>query len=615
MGTKGLLIFLISISVLQATSQNRDAEKINFCDSILRVGAADYSYPGLSIVYCANDTTWLGSYGVLEFERGALTEASSLFQLGSVGKVLTAIAVLQQVESGNLDLKKDIREYLPWIRTIGPTNLVDLLTHSAGMNDKNIGYFAKSPKNVQSLEEHLKESLPTFYQQAGLEINYSNYSYAIAGYLVEIASKLPFDEYVKTQIFDPLNMKDSFVGFDPTYQQKPSYAKGHTISEEGFIENEVFARHAIPAGSLISSARDMSKLIGAMANADSVLLNPASWQLLYTRQFSNHPELTGYSLGLEEQRFGNQIFWAKGGMLTGFLSQIVILPDTTAIFIAMNCGEDSFLEEFHEKFFTQFYESEVTNSFIPKVTKLNEYVGEYRNARYDRDGVESIISLFRGAFEVWEGEDGLIAYHNGEMHTYVYAGNDIFKNISNPNEKLVFKIDDSGNVSKLFRSVNIGGLSIPATFEKTKWYNSPSFVNEYYGFVPLTIILYGVSLLFVSIVSIVRIWNPKFWKWKLLRKHYYVVAGIGILAVVLHSIMAVLPLVKSPMEFLFGLPQQFNTYNQLSYLIALSALLMMVLSAILFVKNDETVLSRMLFGLLTISMVLHSFFLWQWNFL
>ncbi len=608
----GLILFLL---VFKGISQPLHTNKTQFIDYLLLAAAEDHAFPGFVISYSSTDTSWSKGYGFRRWGSDEQITASTRFQLGSVGKILTAIAVLQQVERGALSLDKDIKEYLPWIDTQSSVTLKDLLTHSAGMNDRNIGYFARDSNNLESLHEHIASKLPTFHQKAGLEINYSNFSYALAGYLVQVVSSTPFQAYVQRHIFDPLEMEESLVGFDFSYQSKLNYAEGHKVEQDGFEVTKEYARSALPAGSFISTANDMQKLIRAMSQRNSTLINKTSWELMFTRQFSNHELLTGYSLGLEEQVVGNQTYWAKGGMLTGFLSQVIFLPDEAALFLAMNVGNDEFLEDFHRLLRNEFYAPHAADSEGPEVPDLSMYTGEYRNGRYDRDGIENIISLFRGAFDVWEADGGLQVYHNGAIHTYQYVGENVFENQTNPTEKLVFKFDDHGKVNRLYRSVNIGGLTVPATFEKTQWYNSPSFINEYYGVIPLIIVAYSICLILVLAIRLIRLIKPNFWKWKLLPRRYYLIALVGIVSLIVHIVKAIMPLVKSPLSFMFGLPDEFLIFNSFSYVILVIAIVMLIHVVLAFSRGYGSVLSRILFGLTSVCLSIHALFLIYWNFI
>ena len=259
---------------------------------------------------------------------------------------------------------------------------------------------------------------PGLFQVPGTEINYSNYSYALAGLIVQEVSEKEFSIYVEERIFKQLGMTNSTLEFPEAYETLEEYASAYRKSEDGFKEVHIYPRHAVPAGSLVSTPEDMGKFIKSLFNNNTSLLSEKSWDLFYTQQFTNHPLLNGYAYGLEHQNAFGMDAWAKGGMLPGMLSQILIVPDEYAFFSVLNTDDDSFSEIFCNTL------RDKTQADISLQHDFNEnintakYIGVYRNKRYNRNSEENIVSLFRGQFDVYDNqtEDTLVVYHNGSCH-------------------------------------------------------------------------------------------------------------------------------------------------------------------------------------------------------
>ncbi|MEM7297557.1 MAG: hypothetical protein AAF391_04750, partial [Bacteroidota bacterium] len=367
--------------------------------------------------------------------------------------------------------------------------------------------------------------------------------------------------------------------------------------------------------SFVSTANDMSRFLMAIVKRDSSILQSESWELLFTKAFSNSELLSGYSLGLEEQLCGDITYWAKGGMLFGFLSQVVFFPDNSALFIAQNTINDDFLESFHKELRKTLCNKTSQNTTKSKQVNLERYAGEYRDARYDREGVENIISLFRGAFNVWSGEESLNVWHNGKLQSYVHQGDHVFVNTDNPDEKMVFLVDENGSISKLYRNVNIGGVYVPTTYEKTSWFNSPTFVNEYYGIVLIVIVMYGAISLFMMIVFLIRRWKSRFWKWSTLPFLYHLTAIASISIVITHIMKALLLLIRQTKEFLFGLPEEFVFYNSLGYLVPVFALLLWAALVQAILRKEGTLAGRIVYAIFAMAFTTHALFLSYWNFI
>jgi CubicO group peptidase (beta-lactamase class C family) len=192
-----LLIGLITGVFLPANAQDKTT-MADFCDSLFKSGLDEKMIPGGIVSMVKNGKILLAKgYGHADIESRIPVQADhTLFQIGSVGKVLTAMAVLKLVDRGALNLNEDIGTYLDDFSLTeflqSPVTLKHLLSHTAGINERVIGYAARTSKDVQGLEQHLEERFPKFFQEPGKSISYSNYGYALAGLIVERVSKMPF---------------------------------------------------------------------------------------------------------------------------------------------------------------------------------------------------------------------------------------------------------------------------------------------------------------------------------------------------------------------------------------------------------------------------------------
>ncbi|HJT81504.1 MAG TPA: serine hydrolase domain-containing protein, partial [Chthoniobacterales bacterium] len=123
----------------------------------------------------------------------------TLFRPGSISKVFTATAVMQLVEQGKLDLDRDVNEYLdfPIPNTFAePVTLRRLLTHTAGFEETLKNLFVPSAKEMRTLRNYLVAALPQQIFRPGTVPSYSNYGFALAGYIVERISNEPFERYI-----------------------------------------------------------------------------------------------------------------------------------------------------------------------------------------------------------------------------------------------------------------------------------------------------------------------------------------------------------------------------------------------------------------------------------
>jgi CubicO group peptidase (beta-lactamase class C family) len=591
-------------------------------DSLLNKGLQDKMFPGVGIALFKNDSTQFFNYGLAKIESKIAVSKQTKFQLGSIGKLITAIAVLQMVDQGKLEMKTDITEY---IKDLGldlrtkdnPVTLHCLLTHSCGFNDTNIGYMAKDEGSVLPLMEYVRKTNPGLFQAPGTDINYSNYSYALAGFIVQKVTNTEFATYVDSNIFNPLEMANSTFNFPYGYETKADYANAYTKTDEGYNEVQIYPRHAIPAGSLVSTQEDMGLFVKALFNKDSNILSANSWKLFYTQQFNNHLLLNGYGYGLEHQNINGYNSWAKGGMLPGVLSHILIVPNEFAIFSVVNTSDDNFGESFYKTLFDKTFPDSTSVKELKKNVSTTKYTGIYRDKRYNRKTEENIVSLFRGQWRVYDNKtsDSLVVYHNGKWHSYIPVNEGVFQNDVLPYEYLVFKENEKGEIIALYRNLNIGGLSIPTSYEKTTWYNSPMFLNEYYGIVPLFTFTGFLFILFSLFVRLIRIWKKDFFRSKLLPVRFHILFSTIIILHILHTILVPWQLMKNIQEFLLGYPDSFKIVSLVGYL--LIPLTIGLGFFIWKIWNDRlgSLFSRFYLSLVEVSLLIHLAFLFYWNFL
>jgi CubicO group peptidase (beta-lactamase class C family) len=136
-------------------------------------------------------------------KREPVDPDTTLFRPGSVSKLITWTAVMQQVEQGRIDLDADINTYLDFhISGLGgkPITMRQLMTHTGGFEDhaKNLMFY--DVEHLQPLGEYLKAWVPDRIFAPGTTPAYSNYGAALAGYIVERVAHQPFDDYVEQHI-------------------------------------------------------------------------------------------------------------------------------------------------------------------------------------------------------------------------------------------------------------------------------------------------------------------------------------------------------------------------------------------------------------------------------
>jgi CubicO group peptidase (beta-lactamase class C family) len=295
---------------------------------------AKYDVPGVSIALVSDERVlWIKAYGHADAERELPASTRSVFQIGSISKVITAAAVMQQVERGRLDLDAPIQDYLPEFSmqsrfgTPPRPTLRELLSHHAGLPTYYLkGFFSNQPLTelVTALQdEHLAYAPRTIF-------NYSNLGPDIAGAALERLSGEDFATHLRRQLLDPLGMPHSSFTLDARVQ--PLLARGYVKRHA----TDTVTLRDVPAGGLFSNVEDLARfmrmVLGEGAIDGARLLTRESVRAMMTPQFAESPLDFGQQFGLGWMLSGipihgaGRVVWHNGGTKT-FISQMALLPE------------------------------------------------------------------------------------------------------------------------------------------------------------------------------------------------------------------------------------------------------------------------------------------------
>src|SRR5262245_10532879 len=195
-------------------------------------------------------------------KKKPVSPTDTLFRPGSISKLFTWTAVMQQVEQGKLNLDHDVNEYLDFkipATFPQPITLRHIMTHTAGFGETLRDLFIPDTKSLTPLRTYLVNHIPNRIFPPGTVPAYSNYATSLAGYIVERVSGKPFNQYVKENIFDPLQMNHTTFDQPLPSNLKPLMSEGYQLASAGAGPWEVV--QAWPAGSVSASAMDMTHLI------------------------------------------------------------------------------------------------------------------------------------------------------------------------------------------------------------------------------------------------------------------------------------------------------------------------------------------------------------------
>src|SRR5437773_5338012 len=291
--------------------------------------------PGLSIAIASdNQLRWQSGYGMADLENSVPAKTGTVYRTASVAKPITAVAVMQLVEKGKIDLDAPIQKYVPtfpikpW-----PITTRQLLGHLSGIRNYKQNEFPNQYDSTR-LYSSLTESLNIFKDdpldfEPGTKYSYTTFGYIVLGTVIEGASGMSYVDYMRENVFKPAKMIHTQA--DNVYDIIPNRARGYHPKVygkfDGNLRNADLAdtSYKIPAGGLVSTVADLANF--AIAVQNGVLIKKETFEQMSTPQKTADGKATPYGLGWYIDGVGDRkgLVW-HGGVQAGVTSMLFILP-------------------------------------------------------------------------------------------------------------------------------------------------------------------------------------------------------------------------------------------------------------------------------------------------
>ncbi|HKD21450.1 MAG TPA: serine hydrolase [Rhizomicrobium sp.] len=355
-----------------------------------------------------------------EAKHKSVIPDETLFRPGSVSKLFTWTAVMQQVQAGKLDLDRDVNDYLDFKiqEKFGkPITLRNLMTHTPGFEEGIHDAFVKNASDLYPLGDYLKKRMPARIYPPGEVTAYSNYGCSLAGYIVERVSGEKYADYIANHILKPLGMTHSTFEQPLPKQYEADMSKGYQqASDEKPVPFENI--ETAPAGALSATGTDMAHFMIAHLNNGSYngvsILSPAVVALMHSPQSKMAPGVNGFDLGFyQENRNGLRII-GHAGDTDPFHSDLHLLLDkNVGVFMSFNSlGKEGESDKFRTTLFRAFLDRYFPYKAPEEATVADPKPDAARVAGFygsSRKITSSLVLLFAiGQSEVAAKPDGTI---------------------------------------------------------------------------------------------------------------------------------------------------------------------------------------------------------------
>jgi len=589
-----------------------------FLDGIMAAHMETHHIAGATISVVKDGKLFFAKgYGFADIKDKKPVQADrTLFRIASISKLFTWTAVMQLVEQGKLDLSTDVNAYLKDIQ-IPPTfpqpiTLTHLFTHTPGFEDI-LSYAARKPEELIPLGQFIRTWRPTRVWPPGQFTAYSNYGTALAGYIVELVSGLPFEDYIEQNIYKPLGMEHS------SFREPLPPGLAQDVSTGYRFKNGVFKSEDFellngdyPAGSMSTTATDIARfMVAHLQNGEyegQRILKEDTAKLMHTRLFSHDPRIGGNAHGFWERSLNKLSILEHGGDITCFHSLFMLIPEKNAgFFVSYNSVGSSGLAryELFQAFLNRYYPSPAVAEPAPPAdfqTRAGRYVGTYEMNRRSYTKFDKLVALLTPVKIGATPEGNLLMVMPAGLGTkaFVEMERDVFHEIGGQ-ETIIFR-EDKGQVRYAFYS------AFPEmAFVKLKGSQIPSF---HYLVAGLSVILFLTAALGWPVGALGRVVcrRPRFGN--LAPRAARWLAG-GMSALFLLFLVGLAVALSDLEQFFYGVPSVFKISLTFSVAAAVLAVGVLVFTLLAWRKKYWTGCSRVHYTLVFLAALA---FLWLLNF-
>lgn len=356
-----VLVLFPVISLAGLQKSELPADTIKKIEEIIEGEKAKLRVPGLSVAVAVdNQLSYAKGFGMADLENSVPAKAETVYRTASIAKSMTATAVMQLVEQGKIDLDSPIQKYCEaFPEKQWPVTARQLLGHLAGVRHYKFPGEAGGTQNyftiVDSMNLFKDEPL---LQEPGTKFGYTTYGYSVLGCVIEGASGMSYEDYMREKVFGPAGMSatrtDNFRIVIPNrargyarlseqaYNTLPESAKKFAKPGEIYNASLHDTSMKIPGGGLVSTAVDLVKF--AIAVNKGALVKKSTSDQMWTQQKTKDGKETGYGLGWVISKASDYKLVSHSGGQAGTSTLMMMLPEKGIVVAAMSNLEGVALE-------------------------------------------------------------------------------------------------------------------------------------------------------------------------------------------------------------------------------------------------------------------------------
>lgn len=314
-------------------------------------------FNGVVVITQNGKITYKGAFGIADIETEEELTTKSIFNLASVSKQFTALCIMILSEKGKLEYDDAITKYLTEL----PYNNITirhLLYHTSGLapyedvvedfweGDEEEDFIT----NNDLLKMYAKEE-PKLVFKPSEKYEYSNTGYAFLASIVERVSKMSFEDFIKENVFEPLDLSNSFALRRPKKAPK-KVVQGFTYENEEYEDYSYnYLDGIVGDGNVFASAEDLATY--AYALLEGKIVSEATLKEAFTVATLKNGEETEYGFGWELE---GVVFVSHTGAWEGYNTYLSIDLEENRIIVVLDNGDNEDVHDITDEAMSEFYD-------------------------------------------------------------------------------------------------------------------------------------------------------------------------------------------------------------------------------------------------------------------
>ena len=448
---------MLSFVLLAATLSFAQADISTKADDYLTAVAKSGRLSGSVLIAKDGKVLLRKGYGEANYELDVPNTPATIFRIGSITKIFTALSVLQLDDQKKLSVSDPAVKYIPELpESWKSITIHQLLTHTSGIPDYAVSPAYAKIEDPQRVEAALKEfGDKPLLNAPGASFRYSNAGYILLGRIIEKVSGMKYEEYVSRNILVPAGMMHS--GYDHYQNLLKNRAHGYIYRGEGLVNSknqEMEWAHS--AGALYSTVDDLYLFDRALKSGKLFSASIVAKAFTPYTHFNAPPPFTfdaEYGYGWMIGKDFDHPYLGHGGWVDGFVSQFTRYPQDDAVIILLTNIESTAPQTImHDLaaivFGAEYHLPPVHQAVHPDRQILERYVGKYHAGPFD--------------IKVWMEDGQLFVFGTGQRVPFgmiAFSDREFF--FHDVDSEMRFEPDADGKVNLCV--VHFGGKDIPMT--------------------------------------------------------------------------------------------------------------------------------------------------------